>query len=92
MSMTAAAGARDVSRLEPLVCFFFIFLFFSSFFITLMFILDSSTYESRLGGFEWRRQARQGREMRAGDNQGARDASPGVFFNVDIISFDTSDA
>jgi hypothetical protein len=63
----------------------------------LMFILDSPTYKSRLGGFEtqtyeWRRQARQGREMRARDNQGARDASPGVFFNVDIISFDTSDA
>jgi Mycolic acid cyclopropane synthetase len=70
MSMTAAAGARDVTRLELLVCFFFFFFFF----ITLMFILDLSTYESRLGGFEtqtyeWRCQARQGREMRAGDNQ-----------------------
>ena len=58
-TVAAAAGARDETRLEPLVCFFILF-------IMLMFILDVldvSTYEGRC-------QAWQGRETRAGDKQG----------------------
>ena len=35
-TVAVAAGARDATRLEPLVCFFFHFLFF----ITLKFVLD----------------------------------------------------
>jgi hypothetical protein len=44
-TVATAAGARDATRLEPLLCFSH-FLFF---FIMLIFILDSFTYESPLG-------------------------------------------